>query len=127
MKGNRSRDTRPEVILRAALHRRGLRFFKNRAPLQGLRCRADVIFPRSRVAIFCDGCFWHRCPEHGVQPTTNEAYWRAKLDRNVERDQENSIALEAAGWQVIRIWEHEHPELAAHRIDEAVRSRLSGR
>ncbi len=121
MQGNRGSDTRPEVRLRSELHRRGLRFFKNRAPVPGVRCRADVVFPGPRVLVMVDGCFWHRCPEHGVQPSTNESYWRAKLDRNVERDRENEAAFEAAGWLVVRVWEHESPVIAAERIVRLVR------
>ena len=116
MQGNRGRDTAPEVRLRSELHRLGLRFFKNRPPVPGLRCRADVVLPRARIAVFCDGCFWHRCPDHGVEPTTNSSYWRAKLDRNVERDRENDRALTAEGWTVVRVWEHEAPGIAAEHI-----------
>jgi len=120
MQGNRGRDTKPEVALRSALHRRGLRFRKHAAPLRGLRCRADVVFPRERVAVFVDGCFWHRCPEHGLRPRTNQAYWDAKIARNVERDARNNAALAAAGWTVVRVWEHEPLEVAAERVEAAV-------
>lgn len=65
MQSARQRDTKPELMLRSALHRRGLRFFVNRAPLPTLRRRADVVFPRLRVAVYVDGCFWHSCPIHG--------------------------------------------------------------
>ena len=64
---------------------------------------------RRRVAVFVDGCFWHRCPEHLTDPRTNSSYWAAKLDRNVARDRRNDAALEAAGWLVVRVWEHESP------------------
>lgn len=120
MQGNRGLDTRPEVALRSALHRRGLRFFKARRPAPEVGCRADVIFPAARVAVFVDGCFWHRCPEHGVSPTSNTTYWRAKLDRNVARDRKNDAALAAAGWRVVRIWEHEDPDAAAAAIAHLV-------
>lgn len=123
MRGNRSRDTRPEVAVRSALHRRGLRFRKNVRPIAGLRCSADVVFPTSRIAVFVDGCFWHRCPVHGTQPSTNATYWSAKLDRNVERDRRADQALAAAGWLVIRVWEHEPPDQAAERVAVVVRAR----
>jgi DNA mismatch endonuclease (patch repair protein) len=123
MQRNRGSDTRHEVALRSVLHRRGLRFRKNAAPVRGLRCRADIVFPSAQVAVFCDGCFWHRCPDHGRPPRANAPYWRAKLDRNVQRDRQNDIDLAAAGWFVVRVWEHESPEDAATRIEAALRGR----
>jgi DNA mismatch endonuclease (patch repair protein) len=88
-----------------------------------LRCRVDVVFTRVRVAVFIDGCFWHSCPEHGTSPEVNTEYWAAKLARNRERDARNNEALEAAGWHVVRVWEHEDPEVAAARIAAAVATR----
>lgn len=120
MQGNRGYDTRHEVALRSVLHRRGLRFRKNAAPVHGLRCRADIVFPSARVAVFCDGCFWHRCPDHGRPPRANAPYWRAKLDRNVQRDRQNDADLAAAGWRVLRVWEHEDREAAAAKIEAAL-------
>jgi len=78
------------------------------------------VFARQRVAVFVDGCFWHGCPEHGVSPTTNSSYWRAKLGGNVDRDRRNDAVLADAGWTVVRIWEHEEPQAAARRIASAV-------
>jgi DNA mismatch endonuclease, patch repair protein len=123
MRGNRGEDTRPEVLLRSALHRRGLRFGKNRAPVPGIRCRPDIVFPAARLAVFVDGCFWHRCPDHGISPRTNSAYWTAKLDRNVSRDRRNDRDLRAAGWAVIRVWEHEDASAVADWIERAVDAR----
>jgi DNA mismatch endonuclease (patch repair protein) len=116
MKGNRGSDTKPEVALRSLLHSRGLRFRKNWPPVQGLRCRADIAFVSARLAIFVDGCFWHSCPEHGSVPKTNRDYWLAKLSRNVRRDRASESSLEANGWRVMRIWEHETATAAADRI-----------
>lgn len=121
MQGNVSTDTKPEVELRSALHRRGLRFRKNCRPVPAIKCRADVVFATARVAVFVDGCFWHRCPEHGTSPRANASYWTAKLDRNVERDAENDAALTKAGWRIIRVWEHEPAAEAAERITALVR------
>ena len=123
MRGNTSFDTAPERRLRSALHRMGLRFRKNSHPVGTLRCRADVVFRSARVAVFVDGCFWHRCPEHGTSPRSHSAYWEAKLDRNVARDRRQDAALQAAGWQVVRVWEHEVPEVAAERVAAVVRAR----
>jgi DNA mismatch endonuclease (patch repair protein) len=116
MQGNRGVDTKPEVALRSSLHRLGLRFWKNKRPSREVRCRADIVFPRARVAVFVDGCFWHRCPTHGVSPSANSDYWRAKLDRNVARDRRNDRELAAAGWRVVRVWEHDVPDEAAARV-----------
>jgi DNA mismatch endonuclease (patch repair protein) len=118
MRRNPRRDTRPEVALRSELHRRGLRFRKDlplRAP--GRVVRPDVAFTRARVAIFVDGCFWHVCPVHGNQPRVNTDYWRPKLARNVARDRAVDSALQAAGWRVLRAWEHEPPASVADRVE----------
>lgn len=121
MLANRHRDTSPELALRRALHARGLRFFVDRAPLPGIRRRADILFPRRRVAIYVDGCFWHGCPLHGSQPKANADYWGPKLARNRVRDRETDASLREAGWLVIRVWEHEPADEAADRIATAIR------
>lgn len=87
--------------------------------------RADVTFRRSRVVVFVDGCFWHSCPEHGTSPERNSAYWGPKLARNMARDRAGDAALSAAGWHVVRVWEHEDVAAAAARIGDVVRSRQS--
>lgn len=117
----RTRDTQPEVALRSELHRRGLRFRVDLRPVPRVRSRADIVFTRARVAVFVDGCFWHVCPVHQTWPQSNAEWWREKLERNVARDRQTDAALAAAGWQVIRVWEHESPERAADRIETAVR------
>jgi DNA mismatch endonuclease, patch repair protein len=124
MQGNRAADTRPELAVRSELHRRGNRFRKTVAPVKGLRCRADIVFARARVAVFVDGCFWHRCPEHGTSPRSNSDYWQIKLDRNVARDRRNDHALAASGWHVVRVWEHEDVLDAADRIEAVLQSRV---
>jgi DNA mismatch endonuclease (patch repair protein) len=121
MKGNRSRDTQPEVAVRSAAHRLGLRFRKHERPVPDLRCTADLVFRSARLAVFVDGCFWHSCPDHGRPPRTNESYWAAKLRRNIERDRRNDEDLRARGWNVLRIWEHDDPHHSAERIAQLVR------
>lgn len=121
MQDQRARDTTPELALRRQLHAAGLRYRVDRAPLPGLRRRADIVFGPSRLAVFVDGCFWHGCPQHGVKPRTNEGWWRAKLERNKARDTDTDARLEAAGWRVLRIWEHEDPVMAAQRVRALVR------
>jgi DNA mismatch endonuclease (patch repair protein) len=90
-------------------------------PLAGLRCRADLVFPRKKIAIFVDGCFWHGCPKHGRTPKKNKGYWASKLALNAQRDERNNEALRRAGWAVLRIWEHDDVDLAAKRVVELVR------
>ena len=116
MRANRARDTLPELAVRSAAHRLGLRFLVSAHPVPKLRRTADLVFRRERLAVFVDGCFWHGCPEHATTPTANRDFWRTKLDRNRARDRETDDALAEAGWAVIRIWEHEEPEEAAVRI-----------
>lgn len=107
MRGNRRRDTGPELALRKLLHAHGLRYRVD-APVRTARrlVRPDVVFTRRKLAVFVDGCFWHQCPLHGTRPKDPTGYWLPKLQRNVERDHETTAALEDAGWVVLRIWEH---------------------
>jgi DNA mismatch endonuclease, patch repair protein len=120
MQGNAAPDTGPEARLRSALHRTGLRFRKHVRPAASVRCRPDVVFPTEHVAVFVDGCFWRGCPEHFRPPSTNSEYWDPKIALNQARDRRNEEALAAAGWTVIRVWEHEEPEAAAQRVRSQV-------
>jgi len=121
MRAIKRTDTAPERALRSALHRRGLRFRKDlRLDLSNGRVRPDIVFTRARVAVFVDGCFWHGCPEHGTQPQSNAEYWTPKLARNVARDQRNAAALGAAGWTVVRVWEHESVDEMLQSVESAV-------
>ncbi|QBJ96826.1 very short patch repair endonuclease [Rhodococcus sp. ABRD24] len=120
MRAQRRRDTAPEVALRRELHRRGVRFFVDRAPLPGLRRRADLVFPRRRVAVYVDGCFWHSCPQHATAPKNNAQWWADKLAANVVRDRDTDVRITAAGWRVVRVWEHENPAEAADRVQAAL-------
>lgn len=102
----RGQNTKPEMTLRSALHRSGLRFRIHRKDLPG---KPDIVLPRHRIAVLVHGCFWHRhagC-RYATTPATNTAFWEEKFRRNVERDAENATALERAGWQVITVWECE--------------------
>ena len=128
---NRSRDTQHEVLLRRELWRRGLRFRKNLRSLPG---KPDIVFLGPRVAVFCDGDFWHgrNWPalkeklEHG----SNAGYWPAKIASNVERDRQNTSLLEKDGWCVVRIWETDIKRdlaAAANGVEEAVRARRQER
>jgi DNA mismatch endonuclease (patch repair protein) len=124
MRGNRRADTKPELSLRSALHRRGLRFRVHLPVIVGgLRVVPDVFFPKARMAVFVDGCLWHRCPEHGTTPRSNAEYWSAKLARNVDRDRRVDEGLRMGGFTVIRVWEHEikgNPQAVAEVIAELI-------
>jgi DNA mismatch endonuclease (patch repair protein) len=115
------RDTAPEVALRRALHRRGLRYRVGIRPVPELRGAADIVFTAARVAVYVDGCFWHMCPEHSTMPANNAAWWKAKLEGNRTRDRRTDEVLARHGWEVVRVWEHEEPEQAAERVAELVR------
>lgn len=115
------RDTEPEMRLRRVLFARGLRYRVDRAPLRGVRRRADIVFGPAKVAVYVDGCFWHSCPEHATVPKNNREWWIEKLEANVARDRDTDRQLAEAGWQVIRVWEHEDMEAAADRVMQLVR------
>ena len=121
MRAQRRRDTAPELALRRELHRRGVRYFVDRAPMKGVRRRADLVFPRHKVAVYVDGCFWHSCPQHATFPKNNAQWWAEKLAGNVTRDRDTDSTLTDAGWTVVRIWEHENPVVAADRVQAALR------
>jgi DNA mismatch endonuclease (patch repair protein) len=120
MRAQRERDTGIERAIRSLLHARGLRFRIHRRLLKGSRREVDVVFPGAKVAVFVDGCFWHGCPEHGTWPRNNAEFWRGKIEGNVRRDRDTDARLEAEGWTVVRVREHEAPADAAARIAGAV-------
>src|SRR4051812_8069262 len=107
MRGNRSRDTKPEWALQRAVHGRGLRYRVSVRPLAELPRTADLVFPGARVAVFVDGCYWHGCPSHYVPSKTRSDWWSNKIMRTKERDIETDQLLARAGWVVIRVWEHD--------------------
>jgi DNA mismatch endonuclease (patch repair protein) len=116
------RDTKPELALRSAVWRLGLRYRVDVAPIRGRR-RADLVFTRAKVAVYVDGCFWHSCPQHATVPKANREWWVAKLQANVARDRDTDARLAERGWLVIRVWEHEDVDIAARRIEGTVRER----
>jgi DNA mismatch endonuclease (patch repair protein) len=121
MRGNRRRDTSPEMAVRKRLHALGLRYRVDAQPLPTVRRRADIVFSRRRIAVFIDGCYWHGCPTHFVLPRTNADYWRSKVAANIARDRDTDANLAAAGWHVLRFWEHLPPDETAATIAEVVR------
>lgn len=115
------RDNPRERALRSALHRRGLRFRLHRRLLTNSRRTVDIVFPRARVAVFLDGCFWHGCPSHGSWPKNNADWWREKIEANVARDRDTDRRLQELGWLVMRVWEHEPIDVVADRLERALR------
>lgn len=98
------------------LHRRGYRYRVDRRPISELRRKADLVFGSARLAAFVDGRFWHNCPTHGSTPKQNRTWWAHKLESNVTRDRDTDARLTESGWIVIRVWEHDDPEVAANLI-----------
>ena len=109
------------MFVSSELHRRGLRFRVD-LPITGLgmRARPDIVFTRKRVAVYVDGCFWHRCPLHGTEPKANSAYWKPKLDANVERDRRITRRLQDAGWTVLRLRSHVPAPEAADEVEHVL-------
>jgi DNA mismatch endonuclease (patch repair protein) len=130
MRANRRRDTAPELAVRRELHARGRRFRVDHPldlpPPIGRRRRADLVFPRARVAVFVDGCFWHGCPEHWVEPRSNREFWVGKIQANRDRDAGTDLALLSLGWSVVRRWEHDGPVAIADEVERALGPRPSG-
>lgn len=122
MRRQKGRNTKPELLIRSELHRRGLRYRVDYRAVADSRSRVDIAFTRQRLAVFVDGCFWHSCPEHGSEPASNAEWWRDKLGANVHRDRRVDCELESAGWRVLRIWEHESVSVAVERILSALTS-----
>jgi len=85
------------------------------------RRTVDVAFTRAKIAVFLDGCFWHGCPQHFVEPKTNSTFWLSKIAKNRERDLDTTARLENSGWTVVRFWEHEDPDVVTKTIVDLVR------
>ena len=106
MSRNRAQDSKPEMTLRKALYKAGIRGY--RTNLAGIPGRPDIAFTSKKVAIFVHGCFWHRCPNCNLSlPKRNSDFWQAKFKRNVERDKEKALQLEYLGWKILIVWECE--------------------
>ena len=118
----RSTGTHPEMLLRKLLWQNGLRGYRKHPPLPG---KPDLIFPRHKLAVFVDGCFWHGCPIHFKMPTNNADYWASKIDRNQKRDHLIRETLERINYRVLRLWEHEvkrDPASTLRKVVEATNS-----
>ncbi|MAM39785.1 MAG: very short patch repair endonuclease [Erythrobacter sp.] len=115
----RSKDTRPELIVRRSLHRSGLRFRLHRRDLPG---QPDIVLPSRKVVVFVHGCFWHRHPgcRRATMPASRTEFWKAKFDATVKRDAKAVCALEAAGWTVLVVWECETGTEALHALYQRI-------
>ncbi|MCX7066065.1 MAG: DNA mismatch endonuclease Vsr [Proteobacteria bacterium] len=100
----RSKDTKPERVVRSVLHRLGFRFALHRADLPG---KPDIVMPARRAVVFVHGCYWHMhgCKRGRSTPVTNAAFWRSKRLRNRARDKRTLAAIRRAGWRVLVVWE----------------------
>ena len=123
MQSNKGKDTKPELALRSAVHALGLRYRVSMRPLKQVRRTADIVFPRAKVAVFLDGCFWHGCPEHHTFASTNAGFWAEKVETTRARDRDTDRRLADAGWVTVRVWEHEDPAEAAVRVRSVVAAR----
>ena len=117
----RSKDTRWEIAFRRKLHRRGLRYRLYYGPY-----KIDIAFPKARIAVFLDSCWWHYCPTHREIPKTNAEFWLRKFERTSIRDRRVTRTLRNAGWTVLRLWSHDYvprPDAAATKVERRVRQR----
>jgi DNA mismatch endonuclease (patch repair protein) len=119
-RGNRS----TEIALATAFRSARIVGWRRHFPIIG---RPDFAFPRARLAVFVDGCFWHGCERCGTTPASNRQYWQTKIERNVRRDLAQTKALRARGWAVVRVWEHELRGSAATNIAERIQNALARR
>lgn len=121
----RSTDTTPEIIVRKLLHSLGYRFRLYRTDLPG---KPDIVLPKYKTVIFVNGCFWHGCPtcRHAkIRPEHNSDYWAKKLDRNLQRDNENYSKLMNCGWKVIVVWECETKKMNLPKLIQRLKGELS--
>ena len=123
MSSVKTKNTKPEILVRSILHKSGLRFRLHRKDLPG---SPDIVLPKYKTAIFVHGCFWHGhdCPK-GRRPASNQEFWNEKLDNNIERDKANYISLQSLGWSVKVIWECSIHETIANIIDDVKTSQIN--
>lgn len=107
--GNRGTELKLVEIMKA----QSITGWRRGSKLEG---KPDFVFPKLRLTVFVDGCFWHGCPKHATWPKNNAEFWRKKIERNMERDQEVNRILRRKGWRVFRIWEHELTKKNRNRL-----------
>lgn len=125
MSGIRGKDTKPELLVRRHLHAAGLRY---RLHVKELSGSPDLVFPRHEAVVFVHGCFWHQHPgcDLAVMPSSNEQFWREKLEGNVERDARNRTRLEEAGFRVFTVWECEISDTRLDKLADEIRGGEGG-
>ncbi|RRJ96055.1 DNA mismatch endonuclease Vsr [Opitutaceae bacterium TAV4] len=116
-KGNRTTELRFIELMR----RHGITGWRRNSTLPG---SPDIIFPKQRVAVFIDGCFWHGCPRHFTLPENNMDFWLAKIGKNRTRDRRANAQLWKSGWRVIRIWEHALQKTTQDKLVARIRRAL---
>ena len=120
-----SKNTKPELILRSALFKKGFRFRVHRKDLPG---KPDIVLRKYQTVIFVHGCFWHYhkdCRE-GRIPSTNSIFWKTKLLKNVEKDERNTKVLQEMGWKVIVVWECEIEKHFEETINQLIMKMIDG-
>jgi len=112
----RGKNTAPEIKLRKMLFAAGIRGYRIHYNLPG---KPDIVFLKRKIAVFIDGCFWHKCPVDFQEPETRKEFWLEKIQSNIDRDKKINKQLKHEGWTIIRIWEHEikkEPEKVVKKI-----------
>lgn len=125
----RGSNTRPELLMRAAFHRAGIRY-RSQQRIGG--CRVDFVLPDLRIALLVHGCFWHGCPRHCVRPSANASFWTDKLKKNRMRDASQARKIRGAGWRLVVIWEHSlasplHADREAKRLRRSATNSINRR
>jgi DNA mismatch endonuclease (patch repair protein) len=120
MQATKGQDNPFEKALRSNLFRKGFRYRVHARLIEDSKRTVDIVFPRQRIAVFVDGCFWHGCPVHGTWPKNNAQWWRAKIESNRVRDRDTDKRLTDLGWIVIRVWGHEEVIVAVERVAAAL-------
>ena len=110
------KNTFPEITLRKKLFKAGFRYRVNYKPIDTYKIKGDIVFPKKKICIFVDGCFWHGCPIHFKIPKSNSDWWSEKINDNVLRDKKQTKKLKSHGWKVLRFWEHELDPLQINRV-----------
>ncbi len=115
-----SKNTNPEIKLRKLLTDKKIKGYRIHSGLTG---KPDIVFTKKKIAVFIDGCFWHKCKNDFVEPKTRREFWNAKIKSNVLRDKVVNRTLRKEGWKVIRFWEHEvekRPEHCARKLEKYI-------